>query len=163
MNLDWYRVKLPEAPYGHGLAADYGASRFVSYERDDGKWVTWREDTNGFRTADVVVDDFGTVRKSLQDALQRVHGGRTGNPVDWSSVWRIGTGAVLGAVAGTLLGGLPGIALDHEPLANVGAQTGRIVGAAVGAVLGGASAKDTAAIEAATLMERRSLKARLLR
>lgn len=149
----WYRIDLPEAPQGHGLACDWGSSRFVSHEQADGQWVLWRQDTSGYQTQKAVVPTFKDVRVSVDEAV-RVYESRSSNPIDLTELnlphtkyLRTGIGALIGAVVGIILGGLPGVLINHSALTVVGTQVGGILGAATGAVLADGREPEEAATE----------------
>lgn len=104
----------------------------MSYEQTDGGWKTWRVDASGVSSQPVVLPEFAKVRESVDEAVNVY--ARMQNPSKHRRLARAGVGALGGTIIGMLLGGLPGMAMNHAAMAAVGSQIGGVLGAAGGAV-----------------------------
>lgn len=130
----WTRIDLDQAPQGHGLARAWGEHEFVAFERNDGQWMVQRFDDGEPGSAPVLVDNFTSVRAHVDEAIHAYDGARAPNPYV-PGMYEIGMKAVVGTIAGLLLGGLPGVLLGSSPLTIVGVQAGGIAGGVTGAAL----------------------------
>lgn len=131
----WHRIDLDGAPQGHGLAREAGDYVYVAFEDVDGTWVLWRDSRDGARSEAVKVEEFVVVRQVV-DAVVEVEGRRV-NPSNPSTeaLWefvRENQGALIGTAVGILIGGLPGMLMNHMPVTVVGTQLGALVGGTAG-------------------------------